>query len=411
MRSTFLLVLGLCASASSVVAQPAGSAAAAADASTLDGPIYISHVTVIDTETGNVLVDRTVVISGERIAELKASNQLKPPKGAKVVDGAGKYLIPGLWDMHVHAWNYDSTFPLFVANGVTGVREMFGPPDATKFRAALAKADRVLAPRFYLASPIVDGHPKVWPTSVEVNTPEEARKFVDEQKQKGADFIKVYSRLSRDCYFAIVEESRRQKIPVQGHLPTLVTAWEATNAKQKSFEHLGSGIPLACSSREEELRQKVVGLSPRELRRLAAEAMPSHSDAKCERLFRDFKSNMTWQVPTLTVNRSFGMLNDEQFLRDDRLRFFGGEYRHRAGAPGIVSLLTDRGLAHGSRRGPRTASPATSGTGTLRCSVSSLPTIKNWWGRCFARECRCSPGPMRAIPFVFLDSACTMSSR
>jgi len=284
MRSTFLLVLGLCASASSVVAQAAGSAAAAADTSTLDGPIYISHVTVIDTETGNELLDRTVVISGER--------------------------------------------------------EMFGPPDATKFRAALAKADRVLAPRFYLASPIVDGHPKFWPTSVEVNTPEEARKFVDEQKQKGADFIKVYSRLSRDCYFAIVEESRRQKIPVEGHLPTLVTAWEATRAKQKNFEHLGSGIPLACSSREEELRQKVVGMSPRELRRLAAEAMRSHSDTKCERLFRDFKSNMTWQVPTLTVSRSFGMLNDEQFRRDDRLRFFGREYRHWLAAQDDFRLKT-----------------------------------------------------------------------
>jgi hypothetical protein len=223
--------------------------AAVTSPSSVGGAIYITHVTVIDTETGKEAQDRTVVISGERISEVRDGKAVKLPEGVKVVDGTGKYLIPGLWDMHVHVWDYDSTFPLFLANGVTGVREMFGPPDANQFRAELV-AKKTLAPRFYLASPIIDGHPKVWPTSIEVNTPEEARKVVDEQKQKGADFIKVYSRLSRGSYFAIVEESLRQRIPVEGHVPSLITAWEASSAKQKSFEHLG-GIPstalLPCS--------------------------------------------------------------------------------------------------------------------------------------------------------------------
>jgi len=287
--------------------------------------IYITHVTVIDTKTGNESQDRTVVISGERISEVRDGKAVKPPAGVKVVDGTGKYLIPGLWDMHVHTWDYDSTFPLYIANGVTGVRDMFGPPDANKFRSELA-AKKVVAPHFYLASPIVDGHPKVWPTSIEVNTPVEAREVVDEQTRRGADFIKVYSRLSRESYFAIIEESRRQKIPVEGHVPSLITAWEASNANQKSFEHLG-GIPLACSSREEELRPKIAAANSRERSRLAAEASRSHSEEKCQRLFREFKKNSTWQVPTLTVNRSFAMLTDEQFRRDDRLRFFGGDYQ------------------------------------------------------------------------------------
>lgn len=301
--------------------------AAVISPSSVGGAIYITHVTVIDTETGKEAQDRTVVISGERISEVRDGKAVKLPAGVKVVDGRGKYLIPGLWDMHVHVWDYDSTFPLFLANGVTGVREMFGPPDANQFRAELV-AKKTLAPRFYLASPIIDGHPKVWPTSIEVNTPEEARKVVDEQKQKGADFIKVYSRLSRESYFAIVEESLRQRIPVEGHVPSLITAWEASSAKQKSFEHLG-GIPLACSSREEELRPKVAAATtPKERFQLAAEGSRSHSEEKCQRLFGEFKKNSTWQVPTLTVNRSFAMLIDEQFRRDDRLRFFGGDYRN-----------------------------------------------------------------------------------
>jgi hypothetical protein len=221
--------------------------------SSVGSTIYITHVTVIDTETGKEAQDRTVVISGERISDVGDSKRLRAPTGAKVLDGTGKYLIPGLWDMHVHGTNFDSTLPLYIANGVTGVREMFGPPDANKFRAELA-AKKIDAPHIYLASPIVDGRPPYWPDSIAVGT-EEARKVVDDQKRKGADFIKVYNWLSRDSYFAIVEEGRLQNIPVEGHVPDAVSAWEATTAKQKSIEHLDH-IPLACSNREEELWRK-----------------------------------------------------------------------------------------------------------------------------------------------------------
>jgi hypothetical protein len=293
---------------------------------TASSPIYITHVTVIDMETGKEVQDRTVVISGDRILEITASKRVKPPAGSKVVDGAGKYLIPGLWDMHVHTWDYESTFPLYVANGVTGVRDMFGPSNANKFRAELA-GKTVVAPHMYLASPIVDGHPRVWPDSIEVTTAEQAREVVDEQKQKGADFIKVYSRLSRDAYFAILSESRRIGIPVEGHVPVQVSAWEASDAKQKSFEHL-NGIGMACSAREEELQPKMVPTASMKERALVTvEAARSYSDQKCQRLFARLKANGNWQVPTLTVLRSFSMLNDAHFTRDERMRYFGGKFR------------------------------------------------------------------------------------
>jgi hypothetical protein len=150
------------------------------------------------------------------------------------VDGKGKYLIPGLWDVHVHTWDYESTYPLYIANGVTGVREMFGPPDANKFRAELEKR-KLVAPHFYLASPVVDGHPAVWPSSIEVTNPEQGRKVVDDQQQKGADFIKVYSRLTPDAYFAIAAESARVGIPFEGHVPNDVSAWKASDAKLRTL--------------------------------------------------------------------------------------------------------------------------------------------------------------------------------
>ena len=289
-------------------------------------PIYITHVNVIDTETGKESSNQTVVISGGRISEVKDSKDIKPRADAKIVDGTGKYLIPGLWDMHVHTWFYESTYPLYIANGVTGVRDMFGPPDANKFRRELA-ARTVVAPHFYLASPIVDGHPAVWPDSIEVTSADQAKTVVDEQKQKGADFIKVYSRLSPEAYFAILAESARVGIPAEGHVPVQVSAWQASDAKQKSFEHL-NGIALACSAREQDLQRKIVPtLTIKERVAMTAEAVRSYSESKCDDLFARLKANRNWQVPTLTVLRSFGLLNDPEFAHDQRLRYFGGKYR------------------------------------------------------------------------------------
>lgn len=159
---------------------------------------------------------------------------------------------------------------------------MWGPADANKFRAELA-VKKIDAPHLYLASPIVDGSPAICPNSIAVGTPEEARKVVDDQKQKGADFIKVYSRLSRESYFAIIDESRKQNIPVEGHIPDRISAWEATAAKQKSLEHL-LGIPVACSTREQELWPQIIAAkSGSEYRPLFLEADHSYSDEKCQR--------------------------------------------------------------------------------------------------------------------------------
>jgi imidazolonepropionase-like amidohydrolase/ketosteroid isomerase-like protein len=289
-------------------------------------PIYITHVVVIDTETGREAPDQTVIVSGGKIAEIRDSGRTSVAVNASIVDGKGKYLIPGLWDMHVHTWDYESTYPLYIANGVTGVRDMFGPPDANKFRAEFGKK-QLVAPHFYLASPIVDGHPKVWRTSVEVNTPAEARQFVDEQKHNGADFIKVYSRLKREEFLAIMGEAREQNISVQGHVPTAVSAWEAAAEGQKTFEHL-NGVSVACTENEDEVRQMMNATTDfRQRNSLSLKAAHQYSEKKCQQLFDSMRKHGVWAVPTLTVDNAFGHLDDAGFRKDERLTYFHGEFR------------------------------------------------------------------------------------
>ena len=252
-----------------------------------------------------------MVISGSKIAEIRDSSQFTPPTGARVIDATGKYLIPGLWDMHVHRTEFESTYPMYLVNGVTGVREMSGPFDASEFRSKLATEKRD-TPHLFLASPIVDGSPPRNPDQIVVKNAEEARYVVQAQKRAGADFIKVMDRLSRDEYFAIIDEAKRQDITVVGHVPFAISAWEASASGQKSIEHVHA-VPLACSTREAELRARLVATRENSWKLwnpIYMEAYESYSDAKCQQLFAEFRRNGTWSVPTLIVYRSTAMSSD-----------------------------------------------------------------------------------------------------
>src|SRR5262249_19092575 len=154
----------------------------------------------------------------------------------QVIDARGKFLIPGLWDMHVH-WEMKDYLPLFIANGVLGVRVMWGMPIHHEWRKEIS-AGTLLGPRLNIASPIIDGPHPIWKGSVSVGNDAEARQAVIQAKQNGADFIKVYSLLPREAYFAIADETKKLGLPFAGHVPEAVNAGEASDAGQKSIEHL-----------------------------------------------------------------------------------------------------------------------------------------------------------------------------
>ncbi len=223
-----------------------------------NGPICITRVTVVDTRTGALARDQSVVVDGERIATVAPSAEVDPGRCAQVVDGAGRYLIPGLWDAHVHsAASVGWHFPLYIAYGITSVRNMHTGVDRP-LAAVLSIKRRVasgelLGPRFLANGAVVDGDPPVHGGSVVVRNAEEARTAVDRLADGGADFIKVYDRLTREAYFAILERAKQRGIPVDGHLPPLVTPGEAAAAGQRTVEHT-SGITMGCSREADAIR-------------------------------------------------------------------------------------------------------------------------------------------------------------
>ena len=297
-------------------------AAAVALALPAPQPIAISHVSVVNVVNGRIQKDVTVLLKDGTISAIGKTVLVEK---ITIIDGTGKFLIPGLWDMHVHCCNpeYQYFFPLFLANGVTGVRDMGGPLDQLKDCRTNLENGTLLGPRLVFSGPIVDGPKPIWPDiSIAVGTPEEGRKAVETVQQSEADFVKVYSLLPRNAYFAIAAEAKKRHMVFAGHVPDVITAVEASDAGQKSFEHLIS-VLIGCSSRENELRTNPV--PGRTQLQLVHEVLDSYDAGRAAALFARFRKNETWQCPTLTVLNSLAHLNEPAFQDDPRLVYLPGE--------------------------------------------------------------------------------------
>ena len=312
--------------------------------------LVLKNVSVIEMTGAPPKNGLTVVVKGNRIAAVGGAGKVRGPKNAQVIDAGGKYLIPGLWDMHVHLFNNvagsgtnnkDIYFPLFIANGVTGVRDMFTDADDIKLVRewqAEIEAGRLIGPRIAPGSAIVDGVPTFLPNLLGVATPDEARAAVRKLKADGAGFIKIYWNLKPEVYRAIADEAKKLGIDFAGHVPFSMSAGEVSDAGQKSIEHL-TGILESCSSKEEELR--IAKMSPAAL---AEELWKTNDEKKCRELFRRFAKNRTWHTPTAVLHRA-NLLSEEDYIKkDERLRYIAPDDRQdwvkRANQPRKLALQT-----------------------------------------------------------------------
>src|SRR5262249_17687223 len=207
--------------------------------------LVISHVTVIDVDKAALRSDQDVLIESGRIASIAPAAQVKPPANARVIDARGKFLSPGLWDMHVHlagvsadpAWSRDVLLPLLLAHGITGVRDMGGDLQALLAWKRDIETGALLGPHIVACGPWLAAHGRKTPEQYPVGSPDEARAAVRNLKQRGADFIKIISLPSKDAFFAVADECKKQNISFAGHLPFQIGAAEASNAGIHSIEH------------------------------------------------------------------------------------------------------------------------------------------------------------------------------
>ena len=282
--------------------------------------IAVTHVTVIDVARGQTRPDMTVVIAGNRI---RSVDRRAVQPGIQVIDGHGKFLIPGLWDMHDHALSDNRSgysLPLLIANGVTGIREMGSNLDVdtvNQIRRDIA-AHRLIGPRFAaLTYHIIDGAGTGLRNSIEISEPSKAREIVREYKQKGADFIKPYNLLHRDVYLALIDEAKKQHIPLEGHVPFSMTVREVSDLGQKTIEH-NFDVLVSVSSKEDSLRGEAA-VHPELWGQFEAKAASTYDAAKAKALFRRLKRNHTWSCPTVAFYRAPFLVGDDSAVRVDSL--------------------------------------------------------------------------------------------
>lgn len=203
------------------------------------GPIAITEVTVIDVVTGAHRSGLTVLLRNDRIAAIAPTVSIS--RGALRVDGKGKFLIPGLWDMHTHHQGTGAgCLDLFVAKGVVGTRDMGGDADFILPLRERVRSGAILGPEIVASGPILDDAPPSFPYRRRVRNAVEARRAVDDLKRLGVDFIKVHDHTPREAFFAIANEAPKVGLTFAGHVPIAVTIEEAADAGIRSIEHLAN---------------------------------------------------------------------------------------------------------------------------------------------------------------------------
>lgn len=293
--------------------------------STQEPSLAITGVNIVDVAEARIVPNSTVIVTGNTITSVTQNDT--PLGDAQRVDGRNKFLIPGLWDMHAHIQgNEKAWLPLYIANGVTGIRDMGADLEFILDIRDATSSRRTLGPRIVAAGPILDDAPADWPFRIRVRNPEEGRAAVQRLKGRGVDLIKVHNFTPRDVFFAIADEARRQGLPVAGHVPLKVTIQEGIDAGMVTIEHMSEDgrVWKACSG-----------------------GAQYRSDA-CRPFFEMLARWRVWQTPTLVAMSELAVIGTpassisrEQLVYANKsfLAMHAGNQSYFAKRPEIIGIL------------------------------------------------------------------------
>lgn len=291
--------------------------------------------TVVDVQSGKLLKHQEVIIAGNKIIAVKPISKLKLPKDARIINAKGKFIIPGLWDMHVHTliedW-YTWQFPLFVANGIIGFREMWG--DRNLIDSVRNEMQKGSMPFFHFTASghILDGKKPFWPGSLSAGDTITALRIVDSLINAKVDFIKVYTFLGSDVFEAIAKRCRERNFPFAGHVPFKVWLTKASDAGMASMEHLYGFDLEACAFPDSAMQLKIRDAENLEARLDAKQrqtlvrvsekfVLENFSEKKMRNIAKTLRKNNTYVVPTMVTLRGNYFRNDPVFTNDERLKY------------------------------------------------------------------------------------------
>jgi imidazolonepropionase-like amidohydrolase len=289
--------------------------------------LVISHVQVVDVATGQLRPDQTVAVAGGKIVRVSPVATARY-QASQTVDGTGRFLIPGLWDMHVHFRGGDSlaaankkSLTLYLAHGITTVRDAGGDLTPFLFQWRQEEAAGTLAgPRIFTSGPKIDGPGATWPGSLEVTTPAQVSRALDSLQKLRVDYVKIYdSKISGDAYLETISQAEKRGMKTTGHMPYSVTLGEAVTRGLDATEHLYY-VFKACSGKEDSLttlvRNSLATSKPLGLFATLPAVYDTYSPAAASRIFRLMASHHTAAVPTLAIGKTLAELHENDHAHD-----------------------------------------------------------------------------------------------
>jgi imidazolonepropionase-like amidohydrolase len=383
-------------------------------------PLAFTHVAVIDATGQPTLPDRTVIVNSDRIQTIGKFSQKSLPKRARVIDASGKYMIPGLWDMHAHFRGGADLIPdneawlsMFLAYGITGVREMGGdiPETVFQWRTEIANGTR-LGPRILSAGAKLDGPKPEWPGSIPVTDAASARAAVDKVKSMGADFVKIYARdFPPDVFAAIVDEAHQQGLTVGGHLPFMtMTTRDSIDGGVRFIEHANLHVLGGCSRSEKQIDDECVARRDSKTPMRLGDVMYRYAQTFDEDWARELAGELVqhdvWVTPTLAAARTNESLGRVDYEQDpDRKYVFPGMWKTWDPRTGMRHPLSQEQLEQAKLVNAKTAALVklmqTSGVGLLAGSDSGASNSYRFPGRTLHEELEllvgCGLSPMEAL--------------
>lgn len=293
--------------------------------------IAIVHATVITMADSVPLRDGTILVERDRIVAVGPNGSVRIPAKARIIDAAGKFVLPGLWDMHVHAAvpGGEPLLGLYLANGVTGVRDMGGDLATIRRWRRKIRSGTLAGPRIVASGPYLQGGPAALPHFV-VRTPEEARAAVDSLARLGADFVKVHELVPPAAFFALARAARSRGLVLAGHVQPGVTNEQAADSGQRSLEHL-NGFINPCSAADS-------------LRLAAAHPLHRYALGECGTAdqrpgYRHLATLPTWVTPTLVALEMVAALPGDKLASDTLAHYLPAVLREAMAA--ALEIPTD----------------------------------------------------------------------
>jgi imidazolonepropionase-like amidohydrolase len=296
--------------------------------------LVITNANIVDVTTGKIIRNRLLAISGDTIKAVDDTKMAVKYKADRYIDAMGKYVMPGLWDMHVHFRGGDSLIdankallPLFLAYGVTTVRECGGDitPSVMTWRKQTALG-QLAGPRIFTSGPKLDGPPHpVWAGSLPVETPGEISKALDSLQEIHSDFVKIYdSKISHDAYLEIIRQAHKRGMKVTGHMPFTVELKEAASLGMNGSEHLYY-VFKACSSKEDSItdliRKAEHTARPIGLFGALPALYNTYDPAKAAGLFKYLAEKNFTITPTLFISKTLVEIKETDHSKDSMLAY------------------------------------------------------------------------------------------